>query len=138
MGYNTGTLDTNVLLRLILDDVPEQAERAKALIARRGTYLTVLDQAIAEAVYVLGGNDYGMSRGQIVMLLGAVLSEPRIDYDRELFSKVFPMYVARPKLSFADCYMAHKTQELDRAPLYTFDAKLIKQSSVAKAVPVVK
>lgn len=136
MGYSTGTIDTNVLLRIILGDSVEHEDRAKALISRKGTYLTVLDQAIIEVAYVLEGAIYQMPRSVIVNSLKLVLAEPRLEYDEALFTKVFNLYSAHPKLSFTDCYMACKTEALERAPLYTFDTKLVKQAQVAKPVPL--
>jgi predicted nucleic acid-binding protein len=46
------SVDTNVLLRSLLGDVPKQAERVDQLIAS-GTTLVVEDAALIEVVFVL-------------------------------------------------------------------------------------
>ena len=44
-------IDTNVILRFLLNDVPEQAEQAKAVI-EAGAFTTI--EVIAEVVYIGG------------------------------------------------------------------------------------
>lgn len=132
MALKLCSIDTNVLLRLILRDNKEMFERAIDLITTPLTILYVPDLAITEAVYVLEG--YGYDRELIVGELKKVMSAPRLDYWEELFSKVFAAYVAHPKLSFNDCYLAELMIDKEKTPFYTFDEKLAKQHRAAELV----
>lgn len=132
MAFRLISIDTNVILRLILRDDMEMFERAIDFIASNSTFVYVPDLAITEAVYVLEGER--LSREKIVAELKTVLSIPRLDYYEELFSKVFEMYVQHPKLSFNDCYLAELMADKERTPFYTFDEKLAKQSPYAELV----
>lgn len=50
MAFETcESLDTNVILRLILGDVPEQCRKIQGLFMRQGCFYDVADLAIAEA-----------------------------------------------------------------------------------------
>lgn len=129
------TVDTNVLLRLILHDNNDYYKRAASLISSPRHYFFVLDQAIIECIYVLENGDSKLSRSEIAEVMFGLFVEPRLDYNEELFDKVFAEYLRRPKLSFTDCYMAFKSEELERTPLYTFDEKLARQNKNAKLVP---
>ena len=55
-------LDSNVVLRLILNDVPEQASRAARFVDRSSCYVT--DVVVAECVFVLE-KTYKLDRGFI-------------------------------------------------------------------------
>ena len=132
MGFELCSVDTNVILRLISRDNIEMYERAVDLITTNGMYFYVPDFVIGEIVHVLEKN---CQRDTIVTAIQTVMQAPRLDYYEELFSKVFAMYLAHPKLSFNDCYLVYKAEEKGRVPLFTFDAKLAKQHKAAKLVP---
>lgn len=126
------SLDTNIILRLILKDIPEQCMRIQDLFMRANTTYHVANLAITEAVYVL--QDYKLSREKIVRGIRDLLLFPGVSYDRELFEKAFPMYLEHPKLSFNDCCLAVYAELNEAEPLWTFDQALAKQSGTAKLV----
>lgn len=125
------SLDTNIILRFILSDVPEQCLKVQDLFMRRGVTYEVADLAITEAVYVMQST-YGLSREKIVDGLRKMLWFPEINYNKELFERVFPMYLACPKLSFNDCCLAGYAALNQAEPLWTFDQALAKESGTAK------
>ena len=127
MAFKRMSLDTNVILRLILNDVPEQAEKAKELLSAPGAYFYVSDQVVTEVAFVLGGPRYGFSRSMVVRGLNAVLNGERMEYNEPVFTKVFFDYLTHPKLSFNDCYIARTMEQMGRTPLWTFDQKFAKQ-----------
>lgn len=119
------SLDTNIILRLLLKDVPEQHQQAVALIDQF-TRLNIADIAVSEAVFVMGRN-YQLPRHEIADAMLDFLRDRKYDCNRSLFAKAFPLFVAHPALSFEDCCLAAYA-ELDGAlPLYTFDQKLAQQ-----------
>ncbi|MDR1358591.1 MAG: PIN domain-containing protein [Coriobacteriales bacterium] len=130
-----GSLDTNVLLRLALREIPEQYERAKRLIERPGARFRVSDTAIIEFAYALSAH-YGFSRVQVADAISSMGALASIICERAFFNAVVEQYVAHPKLSFEDCYLAEKAKVDDALPLWTFDRKLARQSEHTQEVPV--
>jgi len=69
-------LDTNILVRLLVADDPEQTERARKLVSARCTrespgFINCI--VLAELVWVLSGA-YGLSRSQIANAVEALLA----------------------------------------------------------------
>ena len=125
------SLDTNIILRLILNDVPKQCFMIQDMLMRQGVSYDIADLAITEAVYVLQ-NGYKLPREKIVDGVQRLLGFPGINYNRALFDRVFPMYLAFPKLSFNDCCLAVYATLNQAEPLWTFDQDLAKESGTAK------
>ena len=125
--------DTNVILRLILGDNERQCYKIQDLLMRRGVDYHVADLTITEAVYVMQ-SVYGLSREKIADGMQRLLWFPEIKYNRELFKRVFPMYLEYPALSFNDCCLAVYAELNEAEPLWTFDKALAKQSGTAKLV----
>lgn len=124
------SLDTNIILRLALRDVPEQCLKIVDLFMRHGVVYDVTDLAVTEAVYVMQKQEY--ARQQIVDMLETILKDFGLQYNKALFDRVFPMYLACPKLSFNDCCLAAYAALNGAEPLWTFDKDLAKQSGTAK------
>lgn len=126
-----GSLDANVLLRVILGDIPEQRAQAIQLL-NTGEFM-VADTAVIEAFFVLGRN-YGMTRKSATRVVGEFLGQSNIHCNYTLLTKTFPLYVAHPALSFEDCYLAAHAEHSKALPLYTFDQKLAHQLEGAALV----
>lgn len=125
------SLDTNVILRFILRDNSEQCLKVQDLLMRQNVVYEVADLVITEAVYVMQ-SVYRLSREKIVDGLQKLLWFPEIEYNKNLFEVVFPMYLASPKLSFNDCCLAGYATLNQAEPLWTFDKALAKASGTAK------
>lgn len=124
---NPATADANVILRLILGDIPEQSDTAQQLLDN-GVVLQVNDLVIAEVVYVLESKQYQFSRGEIVSALGAIITHDGFVTSQALLRQVFIYYLEHPSLSFVDCYSVFHAESKDSLPLYTFDKKLVARS----------
>lgn len=127
------SLDTNIIMRLIVRDVPEQCLKAQDMLMRRGVTYEVADLVVTEAVYVLQ-TWYGWTRHGIVEALTSVLKDFGFNYNRALFERVFPMYLECPQLSFNDCCLAGYAMLNQAEPLWTFDKALAKESGTAKSL----
>lgn len=125
------SIDTNVLLRLILKDTPQQCLKIQDMLMRQGVVYEVADLAITETAYVLC-TWYNWERSGIVEALEAVLEDFELNYNKVLFERVFPMYLERPKLSSNDCCLAVYAQLNGAEPLWTFDQALARQVDTAK------
>ncbi len=124
------SVDTNIILRLVLKDVPEQCMRIQDMLMRMGVTYDVADLAVTEVVHVLQGKDW--SRKSIIDSLSAILEMSWFNYNRALFDQVFPMYVQNPSLSFNDCCLSVYAALNGAEPLWTFDQALAKKSPTAK------
>lgn len=130
-----GSLDTNVVLRLLLRDVPKQHLAAKRLVENTPGQLAIADIAILETAFVLTRN-YGFSRTQTQEILMRLMQLPQINCNRNLFAYALPLYVAHPSLSLEDCVLSIYAKLGDALPLYTFDRKLAAHSSNTKLLAV--
>lgn len=128
MSKISGSLDTNAVLRLILNDIPQQSTAVKTMLSDSGGSYVVADLAIVEVEYALRTH-YGFNREQINDTLGNVLQHPSVNTNLTLMKKVFEVYVSHPQLSFTDCCLAAHAEVDGAKPLWTFDQKLAKQSA---------
>ena len=128
-----GSLDANVILRLILGDIPEQQQAAAALIGRVAGQFAVADTALMEAIFVLG-RAYSFSRSDTAAAIRDVMSDVRVNCNRALFDEALTLYVAYPALSFEDCALATYATLGDAEPLYTFDKKLAHAAKSAQLI----
>ena len=112
-------VDANVLLRYLLDDISEQAEKAEAILAN-GAFVTT--EVLAEVVYVLGGI-YKMPRKEICGILTSLVNMVRCDKPDVV--KTGLAIFGKGKLDFVDCvlYGYHAVKGIEIA---TFDKKLKK------------
>jgi predicted nucleic-acid-binding protein len=130
------SVDTNVLVRFALGDIPEQTEAAKQLIIESGNSFEVADEAIIELEYVLTTH-YKFTRPQAAEVIRNILLEPTIEANAALFDAVLETYELQPKLSLFDCYLADRASRRSATPLFTFDRKLATQHPAAQLVPPV-
>ena len=130
----SASLDTNVLLRFALKDVPEQFARAKKLLRRTDIAYVVADAAWAELVYALESH-YGLDRPAIIDVIASLMSIDSLRADTETIEAACAAFEAHPKLSFADCYLAAHAAHIGALPLFTFDKKLANQHVAAELVP---
>jgi predicted nucleic-acid-binding protein len=73
-------IDTNVLLRYLLDDDAQQSQKAKTLINGRQTVL-ITDVVLTETIWVLKGKRYQVSKDNIVDVIHALFAEPNIQFE---------------------------------------------------------
>ena len=131
MNRSAGSLDTNAVLRLLLNDIPEQHTAVLSLIEKSSASLSVADIAIVEVVFALE-RYYRFSRSQVVEAIDGLSSLPAINCNRALFDKALPSFALHPNLSFEDCCLVAYAELQDAAPLWTFDKKLATKMGGAK------
>ena len=110
-------LDANVILRYLLQDIPEQAEEAKrAILAGAATTTEVL----AEVVYVLSGI-YRANRSIISDTLGSFIQE--VDVPNKAAVRYAFKLFGSSHLDFVDCILAGY-HHISGMEIITFDKKL--------------
>ncbi len=122
------SIDTNVLLRYMLRDVPEQYEQARNILEKSPPKdLIVADGAIFEMVWILSGATWKLDRDLIATMIKHIINLSQVNCNKALLERVLPLYVAHPKLSFLDIYLSLRTELENAAPLLTFDKHLAKK-----------
>ena len=122
-----GSIDTNILLRLVLGDVPEQTTLADKLLAESDN-LHVADIVIFEMVFVLD-RVYKFNRERIVESVVSLIRNEKIKCNRKLFELSLPLYKMNTKISFVDSILPFYASLNRTGPLYTFDKELAKSAS---------
>jgi predicted nucleic-acid-binding protein len=96
-------LDTNVLIRHLTGDPPQQARRATRFLAQADELL-LPDLIVAEVVFVLE-SFYEVERGRIAELVRAVIGFPAIVVgDAALLLRAIEIYELE-RLDFAEAYL---------------------------------
>ncbi|MGD8176664.1 PIN domain-containing protein [Marinimicrobium sp. C6131] len=129
-------IDTNVLLRYLLQDDKTQSQKAASLITGSVPVL-VTDVVLVEAMWVLAGKRYGLNREAIAGVLSALFEEPNIVFEdgqtvwRALsdYKNARPVKVGGKKKSadFPDALIVNKAMRQAREwhqaleGVYTFD-----------------
>ena len=116
------SLDTNIILRFLLNDVPSQTLKIKQIFSRPPLYVS--DVVMAETAYVLE-KSLGYGRKYVAMLLRVLMGVPGLTFNDHLLPNVVDMYVNKRSLSFVDCYAAVEAQTFG-SKLYSFDKDLIR------------
>lgn len=113
-------LDTNMILRYLLNDNPDMAEQAEQYLDSGEA--TVTAEVMAEAVYVLKGV-YGLERGTIAETLRDFLV--LVSCREEDVLRVALDTYATHSLDFVDCVL-YGYYCVRHATIATFDKKLLK------------
>ena len=128
------SIDTNVILRLIIGDNEKQQHKAAELLCRPNVDYYVDSAAVTEVVFALTRPPYNFSRSDVKRSIMGVFKHLNIIYEADILGDVFDFFIAHPKLSFVDCYLAAKAASKHAEPLWTFDRKLANQSPTAKEI----
>lgn len=125
------SIDTNVALRFLLNDVPLQSNKAKQVLSNSPVYLS--DVVVTETVFVLE-KSLGYPRKAVAALIRVLIAVPGLVLSDHLLPDVIEMYERKGSLSFVDCYAAIEARMFG-AKLYTFDKKLITQGGSHVVAP---
>ncbi len=128
---NATSLDANVVIRLILNDVPEKSDRAAEYLGGSSCYLT--DVVVSECVFVLE-KVYKLDRRFIRDSMAILFDVETLAFNENLIEEVFDLYVSQKTLSFADCYSVAEAK-LNGNELLTFDRAIIKKCSTIAREP---
>jgi len=116
-------VDTNVLIRLIVQDNSPQTAAAKDFI-RDGIWISTL--ALAETMWVLAAI-YGHSPDKIGEAIEMMLDLPNaVLQDAEAVEEALSLFHGRPALGFSDCLIIALARKTGNLPLGTFDRRLAK------------
>jgi predicted nucleic acid-binding protein len=126
-------IDTNVLVRHLTGDPPDQAARASRLIADADALL-LSDLIVAEIVYVLS-SVYQASRAEIAGTLRAILAFDTIRVvDAELLQRVVEVYEF-DRLDFPEAYLVASAERSGVGLIASFDRSIDRVGTVKRIEP---
>ncbi|KYO66123.1 PIN domain-containing protein [Thermovenabulum gondwanense] len=115
-------VDANIILRYLLEDIPELAEKAAEILENNEIFIP--NEVFAEVVYVLE-KVYKINRKEIKNILCEFLSYKQIEViDKELLMEAFKIYY-EVKIDFIDAIL-YSYKKCKNYNVLTFDRKLMK------------
>ena len=116
-------VDTNLLVRLLARDDPDQAAAAEAFV-EPGAWVSHL--VLAETLWVLD-SVYGRTPAQLAKAVELLLNHKNLTVqDADVVSAAVVSFRARPSLGFSDCLVLEIARKAGHLPLGTFDKTLAK------------
>jgi predicted nucleic-acid-binding protein len=126
-------LDTNVLIRHLTGDPPEQAARATAALAGPGPLL-LADVILAECVYVLE-SFYEVAPVRVAELMRSALALASIvAVDPDLLLRALEVY-EHDRLDFAEAYLVAHAETSGVSEIMSFDRAIDRATSVTRREP---
>jgi predicted nucleic-acid-binding protein len=121
-------LDTNVLVRFLTADEPNQSQTARRLVETaeaEGERLHVSLLVLAELVWVLRGARYGCSRAEVAVALDALLDATVFEIqDRDLVRRATTAFRNGPA-DFSDYLIGEMDRRAGCTTTLTFDRRLL-------------
>jgi predicted nucleic-acid-binding protein len=125
-------IDTNILLRRLLQDDPEQSKQANRLFEQEERIL-VTDVVLAETIWTLKGKRYGIDKTGIVAVVTSLLEEPAIIFENtQAVWSALNDYIEANSVNFTDALIINKAKETAKfhseilKAVYTFDHGALK------------
>jgi predicted nucleic-acid-binding protein len=118
-------VDTNLVVRLIVRDNPEQVRAAETFIAK-GAWVSHL--VLAETLWVLDAV-YERSAEQLATAVEMLLNHKELTLqDADVVVTALDLFRARPTIGFSDCLVLEIARKAGHLPLGTFDKAFAKHS----------
>jgi predicted nucleic-acid-binding protein len=135
-------LDTNVLVRYIVEDDAGQLAAARQLISRclrEGHMLHVPVTVVLELEWVLR-KSFGFAKDDVLLAMSRLLSAAELSFESERALEVALQLLRKGSADFADCLHVALAAQVGEQPLWTFDkgaaridgARLLPSSPMSK------
>lgn len=131
-------IDTNILARYLLDDIPDHTIRVKSLLhsaAQGDIRLFVPTSVFVELAHLLHRRR-SIPRPRVAAALCGVLRLQGLEIPgRDPIAEALEFWQSTGGLSFVDCYHLALTKELGMTEIYTFDRKMDRYPGVERIEP---
>ncbi len=126
-------VDTNILVRHLTGDPPDQAARAGASLATADD-LILPDVVVAEVVHVLE-SVYGAPRDLVALSLRAIVTFPAVrTSDRDLLLRAIEVY-EYDRLDFGEAYLVASAERSGVGAILSFDRSIDLVPTVRRIEP---
>ena len=126
-------VDSNVLVRHLTGDPPDQARRATEFL-RSGETLILVDLVVAEVVYVLE-SVYEVERVRVAELVRAVAGFPGMAVaDEGLLLRTLEIYEEH-RIHFAESYLAASAEQSGVGVVASFDRDIDRVPTIRRLEP---
>ena len=126
-------VNTNILVRHLTGDPPEQAARASRFLAA-GDELLLADMVVAEVVYVLE-SFYEVPRARVAELVRAIIAFPAIVVlDAAMLLRALEVYETA-RLDFAEAYLVAQAERSGVGAVASFDKAIDRVTTVRRIEP---
>ena len=131
-------VDTNVLLRYLLRDDKEQADRSRHVFETAESIL-ITDVGLAETLWTLMGSRYGAAKADLIAVVDKLLQEPNVRFeDDEVIWSALQAYRGT-EADFADAIIVHKALKTASTgngldAVYTFDSAALQLPKTAEPI----
>lgn len=117
-------IDTNILVRFLVNDAPEQVSKIEALFKKAKPKEFIVDDVmLIECAFVML-SWYKLSKEEVIEKLGTLILYEKFDVNITRFQRILELYSSF-SISFIDAYLSAIAVEKN-LKLYTFDEKLLK------------
>jgi len=131
------TVDANILLRYLTNDVPEQVKHVEELLKRveKGTEDIYLpDIILADIIWVLEGY-YKQTREDIREWITAILSLQGLTFsDKDMALNALDIYVDK-RIDWSDAFTASQMLQREMTEIYSFDKHFDKIDGITRIEP---
>jgi predicted nucleic-acid-binding protein len=122
-------VDTNLLVRLLVRDNPEQVEAAEKFVGK-GAWVSHL--VLAETLWVLDAV-YERTARQIASAVEKLVMHADLTLqDADVVVAALARFRAKPRLGFSDCLVLETARKAGHLPLGTFEQQLSKLDGVQR------
>jgi len=123
-------IDTNIIIRFLADDPPEQAKLVEKLFRQASSSsLEIPDIVIAEIVYVLL-SFYQLSKEEIIEKINQLIEFKKFKTNKKIIKKALEIYQIYP-VSFIDAYLCSLVANQKNSFIYSFDKALKRIKEIA-------
>ena len=126
-------VDTNILVRHLTGDPPEQAARATKFLAKADELL-LADLVVAEVVYVLE-SFYEVPRPKVAELVRAIIAfQSVVVLDPAMLLRTLEVYEV-DRLDFADAYLVAQAERSGIGVVASFDKAIDRVTTIRRLEP---
>ena len=131
-------IDTNVILRFLLQDHSDHSPKANAFfqqLEREEVIGEIPEPVVFEVIFTLDRH-YKLPRPEIVTLLESVLANNGVVFSQQdRFEQALSLYQSQPGLSIVDCYLAIEAVESGISNVASFDRRIGRVPGVTRFDP---
>jgi len=122
----TYIVDTNIILRFLLADIPDQYKQVKQMFlkAKKEEITLIVPQIVIFEINFGLTKFYQLEKAEIIEKIDSLLSTKYLHIEsKNIFEKALYYYKNSNGLSLVDCFLLGKSED-EEAELFTFDDKM--------------